>query len=374
MLKLVQYEKTTQKLLEDTQYRPEANIHHQYLIDEYLKSHRIRNHSVKTIKKYEIFLTSWFKDHGNYLRPLFIWEAMKPEIGRQRIINYGQNLIDVGIANQTIRNYLGMLQSLFSFVLSRPFIMDLGKPINIVEHYNRIEQPISEYEIPSHSLNRERKGIPIDPERIIDFLKVIRDHYLDHGRYPHLNARNYAMAVMATETGLRADELINIDMKQDLFFESKKVQTRWAKSSRGSGKRSRVTLFPPLSRDTIRYYIKNHRPYIKGYESTTRLFISRGGRNMSYSQIHLFLKDMVKISNANGIFVADHFSPHWFRKIFATRFIERFPDQLQALIMLLGHSSPATVGSYIRHSEAWKDDKIQEILERNEFNDNTLEI
>ncbi len=374
MLKLVQYEKETQKLLKAREYHPEAHIHHQYLIDEYLRSHRIRNHSAKTIKKNEVFLISWFKDHGNYLRPLFVWEAMEPVVGRQRVVNYGQNMIDLEIANQTIRNYLGMLQGFFSFVLSRPFVMDMDRPINIADHYNRIEQPISEYEIPVHSLNRERKGIPLDPERIIDFLKVVRDHYLGYGRYPHLNARDYAMAVMAAETGLRVDELVNIDIERDLFFESKKVQTRWAKSSRGSGKKARVTLFPPLTRDTLRYYIKNHRPHIKGYDSTTTLFISRGGRNMSYSQIHRFLKKMVKISNANGVFVANHFSPHWFRKIFATNFIERFPDQLQALIMLLGHSGPSTVGTYIRHSEAWKDQKIKETLERVEFNDNTMEL
>ena len=107
---------------------------------------------------------------------------MEAGIGRQRIVNYGQNLIDLDIANQTIRNYLGMLQGFFSFVLSRPYIMDIDRPINIADHYNRIEQPISEYEIPTHALNREKKGVPLDPELIIDFLKIVREHYLGDGR------------------------------------------------------------------------------------------------------------------------------------------------------------------------------------------------
>ncbi|HLE12043.1 MAG: hypothetical protein A2504_05960 [Bdellovibrionales bacterium RIFOXYD12_FULL_39_22] len=64
MLKLVQYEKETQKLLERREYRPDAHIHHQYLIDEYIKSHRIRNHSPKTIKKIRPSLIHGLKTMG----------------------------------------------------------------------------------------------------------------------------------------------------------------------------------------------------------------------------------------------------------------------------------------------------------------------
>jgi len=374
MLKLVKYENDSKKLLTSNKYDFESLIHHQYLIDEYLKSHRIRNHSTRTINKNQMFFKSWFKDHGSDSRPLFIWEAMEPGIGPQRIANYGQYLIDMDISSKTIRNYIGMLQGLFSFVLSRPYILKDNKPIRITEVYNRIEQPVSEYEIPVHAYDSESKGIPIDPENIYDFLKVIRDHYLNSGRYPHLNARNYAMIVMATETGLRADEIINLDIKRDLFFESKKIQTRQGKSKRGSGKRSRVTLFPPLARDTIKYYLKFHRPHIGGANDTSRLFISRSGKIVAYSQIHLFLRKMIEISNKNDVPIADHFTVHWFRRIFATRFIERYPDQLETLAMLLGHSGLQTVHSYIRHSAAWKNVKIQEILEKVEFNDNSMEL
>jgi len=373
VLKLVSYT-NNMKSPNNKEYGSEAHAHHQYMIDEYLKSHRIRNHSERTIKKNRTFLNSWFRDHGSELRPLFIWEAMEPGRGPQRIANYGQYLIEMDISSKTIRNYIGMLQGLFSFVLSRPYIMQDDRAIRIDELYQRIEQPVSEYEIPVHTYDSEDKGIPIDPERIYDFLGVMREYYLGSGRFPHLNARNYAMTVLATESGLRADELINVDIRRDLFFESKKLQTRRGKGKKGSGKRSRVTLFPPLARDTINYYLKHHRPYIKGANKSTALFISRTGRSLSYSLIHQVLEKMIKLSNKKGVYIAEHFSAHWFRKIFATRFIERYPDQLETLAMLLGHSGLGTVHTYIRHSSAWKDRKMQEILEKVEYNGHSLEI
>jgi integrase len=52
------------------------------------------------------------------------------------------------------------------------------------------------------------------------------------------------------------------------------------------------------------------------------------------------------------------------RRIFATRFIEKFPHQLSVLISLLGHVTPNTVHCYIRHSEAWMDKKILDVLNK----------
>ena len=72
---------------------------------------------------------------------------------------------------------------------------------------------------------------------------------------------------------------------------------------------------------------------------------------------------MVEIASRAGFPVQPHMSWHWFRRIFATRFIEKFPDKLSVLIKLLGHVSPNTVHCYIRHSEAWADKQIQKVLE-----------
>ena len=102
--------------------RSEAYDHHKGLVAAYLQSHRIRNHSPRTLEREKKFLESWFSEHGTIAEPLFTWEGMEPVIGRKRIVEYGNALLESGLRSDTIRAYLGILSRYFSFVLEHPFI------------------------------------------------------------------------------------------------------------------------------------------------------------------------------------------------------------------------------------------------------------
>jgi site-specific recombinase XerD len=343
------------------------SLHHKQLMDGFFQSHVIRNHSAATIKNNMRFLESWFQTYGSENRPLWSWEAMRPVEGRKRIVEYGKALIQVELANQTIRSYLGTLRSYFEYVLEHPFVFDKsGSPHRLIAYYGPIEQPISEYDIPQHSYDGsdKRLGVPLDPAHLHEFYSILRKHYL-LGSHAHVRARNYTMVVLAGESGLRANELRNLETEKDLFFDSKKIQTRSAKGTNGSGKRSRLTLFTPLARDTSRFYLKTHRPQLVGIGQNSYLFPAQyGGGPISYPQMAQFLAEMVDLANRKGLFIADHFSWHWMRRIFATRFIETFPNELPTLIALMGHSSFGTIHKYIQHSLAWMDRHIQGVVER----------
>jgi site-specific recombinase XerD len=233
----------------------------------------------------------------------------------------------------------------------------------VTELYGPIEQPVSEFDCPQHSYDGEQRGIPLDPERLYDFYAVLRENYLNGSGMKDIRARDYSMAVLAGESGLRIDELIHLEITKDLFFESKRLQTRHAKGMKGSGKRSRPSLFTPLARDTLQFYLNHHRPSIRGAADSDFLFINRDGGQMDRKSVSEQLGNMVSCAQTSGFPIMEHFSWHWFRKIFATRFIERFPDKLRTLIGLLGHVTPHTVHTYIQHSEAWQDRMMQESLE-----------
>lgn len=363
MLKLVRSLSKEVEAQQDEYENIEAARHHDQLLSAYFQSHVLRNHSPRTVTKVKAFLKSWFKTHGNTRGDLYTWEAMAIVTGRKRIIEYGQALVDSGLTSGTIRDYFTTLRSYFDFVLSHPYIIDHNESVHSIRDlYCQIEQPISEYEIPVHSHGSDfNKGLPFNAEALYTFFKVVNQQYLQD-KFSHIRARNYSMIVLAGETGLRADEIAHLDIK-DLFFDSHKVQTRFAKSSRGSGKRARQTLFPPFARDTLRFYLTKHRIHIQGYNKTDILFPSKQGERMTASSMQIFLKEMVAVVNRYGFPVHSHMSWHWFRRIFATRFIETFPDQLPVLISLLGHSSPNTVHRYIHHSKAWMDKRIQSVLE-----------
>jgi site-specific recombinase XerD len=351
-----------QKVIE-TPYSARMHHHHSQLIEGYLQSHQIRNHAALTTSDIERFLNGWFKLQGSSVRPLFTWEAMEPVNGRNRIVLYGKVLCDVQAASKTIRKKLGTLRNYFEYVLEHPFVFDLDKPSRISDLYGAIEQPVSEFDIPKHGYDGEQKGVPLDPEKIYDFFDVVRSKYLTLGRSIHTKARDYTMIVLAAESGLRVSELRHLEISKDLFFESKKLQTRFAKGTKGSGKRTRLTLFTPLARDTVQYYLKYHRPHLVRNKTTDRLFLSRTGGNLTYRSVQETLDNIVELTSREGFPVMDHLTWHWFRRIFATRFIEKFPDKLDVLVALLGHSTYNTVHAYIRHSKAWHDERIKELLE-----------
>jgi site-specific recombinase XerD len=290
---------------------------------------------------------------------------MAPIEGRQRIVDYGQALLEAGISKNTIRSHLGTLSRYFSYVLEQPFVFRPTGPIRITLLYGPIDQVVSEFDMPHHVYEGERLGVPLDPERLYELYALLREQYLNPATQccRAIRARNYTLAVLAGESGLRIDELMHLEITQDLFFESKKLQTRFAKGTSGSGKRCRVTLFPPLARDTVRFYLKEHRPLLQGSDQTDYLFPAKTGQLLQYSAAHEALQEMLDTARNAHFPVGTHMSWHWFRRLFATRFIERFPNRLPVLISLLGHVSANTVHRYIRHSEAWMDQQIQSVLE-----------
>ncbi|MBC8548769.1 MAG: site-specific integrase [Candidatus Brocadiales bacterium] len=333
---------------------------HQYLIEQYIGSHFTRNHSIRTIQKEKRFLESWFQNYPL----LFAWDAMMPLYGRERIVEYANTLIESEVSHHTMRSNINILSRLFSYILEHPYLKRGDQFIPIEQVYGAISQPVSEYDIPKHSYDGEQLGIPMDPEEIFHFYHCLRNNYLidDDSVRASSRARYYAMAILAGLSGFRIDELLHLDYKKDIFLKSCKIQTRYAKGTSGSGKRSRITLFPPLARDTLKYYIKNHRPKIYVNQSDL-LFPNHNGAVLSYSSVHNALNDMINIAKKNSFSVMNHMSWHWFRRIFATRFIEQHPHQLSVLVQLLGHTSPNTVHRYIRHSEAWMDKKILKALQ-----------
>ena len=340
---------------------------HFSLIMGFIQSHKIRNLSATTIRKEENFIRTWFDEHGLSHRPLYVWEAMDALKGRKLIVDYGKVLLESGITTHTIRRYLGILRRFFSYVIEHPLVFTSpSEAIRVQDRYGvTLVQPVSEFDMPTFVYDGERAGIPMDPALLYEFYAVLRKHYLpDKGHRP-TRERNYAMAVLAGESGLRVDELINLEIG-DLFFDCKKIQTRHGKATNGSGKRCRITLFPPLARDTIKFYISRSRKKLVASSSDLRLFPTKTGKKLAYATAQSALQDMINVATSNKFLVNENMSWHWFRRIFATRFIENCPGKMPVLIELLGHMSPNTVHRYVRHSGAWLDKQVQDTIESSE--------
>ena len=369
MLRLIEpNQQKSQVLLQPKSFGPEAEQDHHEILESYFNSLRARNFSAHTQYRHRRIIKGWLTLHGSAYRPLLIWEALQPVLGRHRIQGYISSLLEAGITVDTLRCYLATLSQLFSYVVEHPYGVGHDKQVRLLRDlYGPFEHPISKYDMPNHSYDGEPKGVPMDPAQLYDFYSCIRHQYLGP-KFAHreIRARNYAMVVLAGESGLRLEELMHLELDHDLFFESKKLQTRFGKAANGSGKRSRLSLFPPLARDTLTHYLLGHRRIVDPIHQKIWLFPSKTGALLTHASAHAALNEMTRLCRKSGFAVQSHFSWHWFRRIFATRFIEQFPDKLPVLIDLLGHVSPNTVHRYIRHSQAWLDQQIVSVIEGSE--------
>ncbi len=173
------------------------------------------------------------------------------------------------------------------------------------------------------------------------------------------------MIVVAGESGLRADEIRHLDAlgpHRDLFYERNCIQTRDGKGTNGSGKRVRKTLFPPFAQDTMRVYEDRIRPNFPNAKTNTALFLTENGERISYKAMWHNLHVIVEVARKAGLEIPPTLSWHSLRKSFATNFMEHYPDRPWVLMDLMGHLNPSTLHRYVKHSRAYYDQAIEDIV------------
>ena len=145
-----------------------------------------------------------------------------------------------------------------------------------------------------------------------------------------LDLRDRALLELAYAAGLRAEELVNLDVSSiDPDAEEVRVE--------GKGGRTRVVPAGEHAWRALERYLSRGRPVLNAGESQA-LFLSKNGRRLSTSDIRRRLRLQTRRA---GI------SPHTLRHSFATHLLEGGAD-LRAIQELLGHSSISTTQTYTR--------------------------
>jgi site-specific recombinase XerD len=145
-----------------------------------------------------------------------------------------------------------------------------------------------------------------------------------------LDLRDRAMFELAYAAGLRAEELVNLDLASpDPDAEQVRVE--------GKGSRTRVVPVGEHAWRALDRYLARGRPALDAGESQA-LFLSKSGRRLSTSDVRRRLKLQARRA---GI------SPHTLRHSFATHLLEGGAD-LRTIQELLGHASISTTQTYTR--------------------------
>ena len=150
-----------------------------------------------------------------------------------------------------------------------------------------------------------------------------------------LESRDRAMFELAYSCGLRAEEIVNLDM-DSVEFESESLRVL------GKGSKTRLVPIGEPAQRSLRRYLETARHALTGEPRTQALFLSRNGLRLSTSDVRRRLQIWVRELSRHG-----RVSPHSLRHSFATHLLEGGAD-LRSIQELLGHSTVSTTQVYTR--------------------------
>jgi integrase/recombinase XerC/integrase/recombinase XerD len=150
-----------------------------------------------------------------------------------------------------------------------------------------------------------------------------------------LELRDRAMFELTYSCGLRAEEIVNLELDSpDFDGEALRVD--------GKGSKTRITPMGEPAQRALQRYLERGRQALEPAPGQTALFLSRRGRRLSTSDVRRRLEKWVREAA-----VAGRISPHTLRHSFATHLLEGGAD-LRSIQELLGHASVSTTQIYTR--------------------------
>ena len=227
------------------------------------------------------------------------------ELGHREVRRFAAVLGEKGAARSTVARKLAAIRSFYRQLLERGEID--ANPADLVS------SPKKDAYLPN----------VLKPEEVAQLLERIPAS-------SPLDVRDRSMFELAYAAGLRAEELVNLDLESvDPDGEEVRVE--------GKGGKTRVVPAGEHAWRTLERYIERARPALDS-GSSPALFLSKSGRRLSTSDVRRRLKLQ---GRRVGV------SPHTLRHSFATHLLEGGAD-LRAIQELLGHASIGTTQTYTR--------------------------
>jgi site-specific recombinase XerD len=155
-----------------------------------------------------------------------------------------------------------------------------------------------------------------------------------------LEMRDRAMLELAYSCGLRAEEVVNLEIDSP-DFDGERLRVE------GKGGKTRLVPMGEPAQAALGRYLERGRRALLGGETGTALLLSKSGRRLHPSDVRRRLQRWVReAAIAGGV------SPHALRHSFATHLLEGGAD-LRTIQELLGHSSLSTTQVYTQVEPSW---------------------
>jgi len=251
-----------------------------------------RNYSEHTIRAYKQDMEAFFD---------FLKDKDISKVDSNVVSYFIAFLLKYGLDTTTVARKLSSLKSFFKVLKKMGFVAE--NPAGIIK------------------TPKKKKHLPgfLTYEQIEDGMKIE-------------NPRDSAMMEMLYSCGLRASELIGLDV-DDVDLQKEEVRVL------GKGGKERILPLGRKAREAVIRYLHSRKPLAEQGAQSALFLNYRGGRLTTRSLQRIVRKYLIRVARAAGT------NPHVLRHTFATHMLERGAD-LRAVQELLGHVSLSTVQIY----------------------------
>jgi site-specific recombinase XerD len=154
-----------------------------------------------------------------------------------------------------------------------------------------------------------------------------------------LELRDRAMFELAYACGLRAEEIVNLEV-DSVEFDAEQLRVE------GKGSKTRIVPAGEAALASVTRYLERGRNVLADDRSETALLLSKSGRRLSTSDVRRRLRVWTRLVGLQG-----GVSPHALRHSFATHLLDGGAD-LRVIQELLGHATISTTQIYTRVESA----------------------
>jgi integrase/recombinase XerC/integrase/recombinase XerD len=240
-------------------------------------------------------------------------DLVPPAVGVRELRRYVASLSEKGNAPTTIARKLAAIRAFLRMQV------ELGQ---------RRENPAELLSSPKRPRKLPRVLKPNEVEALLDRIPA----------GTALELRDRALFELAYACGLRAEELVSLDV-ESLDFDAEAVRVE------GKGGKTRIVPVGEHARRALERYLAQGRPALDG-QGEIALLLSKSGRRLSTSDVRRRLRTWTRHAAAGAPALIDA-HPHALRHSFATHLLEGGAD-LRAIQELLGHATISTTQVYTR--------------------------
>jgi integrase/recombinase XerC/integrase/recombinase XerD len=257
--------------------------------------------------------------YANDLGQLAAWantSAKDPaDLGHRDLRRFAAHLSDRGLSKAAVARKLAAIRSFFGALVRSGELA--ANPADLVA------SPKQDRKLP-RVLSRE------EMQALLDRIPT---------RTP-LELRDRAMLELAYSCGLRAEEVIGLDLDSP-DFDGERLRIE------GKGGKTRLVPIGEPAQAALKRYLERGRRALIGAGDENALLVSKSGRRLHPSDVRRRLQRWVReAAIAGGV------SPHALRHSFATHLLEGGAD-LRTIQELLGHSSLSTTQVYTQVEPSW---------------------